>query len=107
MKISRELFDRMINDIRATHEFEDIIRTAISAYNKVTKDIISVDYPTLLEGDLVTILEFALDDVDGWISYWIYDLEFGGKWEKGCVTDENGEDVPLCTLDDLWNLLHE
>ena len=39
------------------------------------------------------------------IEYYIYDLEWGRKWKPGTITDEFGNDVPMGTLDDLWDEL--
>jgi len=44
-------------------------------------------------------------DYDNDLSYFVYDLDFGRNWHPGMVTDENGEDVPLSTIDNLWDLL--
>lgn len=37
--------------------------------------------------------------------YFIYELEFGKKWEKGMVTDVDGNDIPLKNSSDLYDML--
>lgn len=37
------------------------------------------------------------------ISYWLYDLNRGKDWKKGCITDKDGRDIKLKTLDDLYD----
>ena len=37
--------------------------------------------------------------------YFIYELEFGRKWNKGMITDVNGNDIPLKNSSDLYDML--
>ena len=46
-------------------------------------------------------------DENDWIGYYIYELDWGEKYEDGMITDEFGNIVPLRTYDDLINLLEE
>lgn len=57
-----------------------------------------------IESEITKYLKAQFNDTDDWISYWIWELDFGKKWKPGTVTFE-GIDVPLGTADDLWNLL--
>lgn len=52
----------------------------------------------------LNILNEVFQDESHWIEYWVYDLDFGQYWEEGKVV-ENGADVPLHTVEDLYNLL--
>lgn len=58
---------------------------------------------------ILKILEETMEDntkeLDSWIGYWIYDLEYGKRYKKGFVTDKNGKNIKLKTIDDLYNLL--
>lgn len=54
----------------------------------------------------VRMLAYIMNDKkDHWIEYWLYDLDAGKKWEPGLVEDENGNDIKLETIEDLWNVL--
>ena len=55
----------------------------------------------------IELLGKIFHDVDGWISYWIYDLGYGKEYKHGMVTDVNGTNVPLKTPEDLYHLLVE
>ena len=57
-----------------------------------------------IENEITKYLKAQFDDKFDWISYWMWELNFGENWKPGTVT-ENGNDVPLKTIDDLWNLL--
>ena len=54
---------------------------------------------------LQKLLVDATDDEYGYISYFMWDLDFGRKWKPGTITNPDGTDVPLGTIEDLWNLL--
>lgn len=51
------------------------------------------------------ILNEVFHDESHWIEYWVYDLDFGTRWTKGMITEGNGIDVPLHTVEDLYRLL--
>lgn len=39
------------------------------------------------------------------IHYFIYDLEFGRRWETGMIVDKYGTDIDLSSSEKLWNYL--
>ena len=47
------------------------------------------------------------DEKSWWISYWLYDLDCGKRWEPGMVEDKDGKEIKLQTLEDLWKVLTE
>lgn len=53
---------------------------------------------------LEKLLEDVMHDVDGWISYWLWDLDRGRKSRKGMVTID-GKAIPLKTIKQLYRLL--
>lgn len=55
--------------------------------------------------EVIRLLEIILDDRDGDISYWVWELDFGRKWKPGCVTDSDGTDIKLETAEDLYRYL--
>ena len=57
-----------------------------------------------IENEITKYLKSQFNDKCDWISYWMWELNFGENWKPGTVT-ENGNDIPLKTIDDLWNLL--
>ena len=58
-----------------------------------------------MEDYVLQLLEDIFEDVDGWIGYWLYDLEFGAKWAPGSIINEKGESIKLQTKEDLYKLL--
>lgn len=54
----------------------------------------------------IEILRAVMNDEGEWITYWLYELNRGEYWKPGMITDdETNEDVPLRTLEDLYNVL--
>ena len=53
----------------------------------------------------VDLLQRAMRDKNDWIIYWMYELDFGKDYRPGCVTAEDGSDIPLQTFDDVYDVL--
>jgi len=106
MYISFDLFSQIITHIIASHKLGDDIYNAVSAYNKETHDCADCSFlPTRLEDDLVMLLELAMNDEDGWISYWLYELDCGEKYKDGCILDDNDNSIPCKTIKELYELV--
>ena len=72
-------------------EFEDAI---FWPYNK---------YETMM---IKLLSEIFKDEEEGWINYYIYELEFGKRWKPGYIID-NGRDIKMETPGDLYDYLIE
>ena len=57
-----------------------------------------------LESSVVSLLQYATRDKSGWVSYWIYELDYGVDYRPGCVTIDDAN-VPLETADELYDCL--
>lgn len=55
---------------------------------------------------LAKLLSRVMNDKNDWIGYFCYELDFGKNWAPGMITDINGKDISLATVDDLWDLLN-
>ena len=56
--------------------------------------------------EIVDLLEVIFTDTENrWISYWVYDLEYGKNYEDGSVTEADGSIIKLATAEDLYNFL--
>ena len=55
---------------------------------------------------LVKIVEVMMGDSEnGWIKYYIWELDFGKKWKSGMIAVAGIDDFRLETVYDLWDLL--
>ena len=106
MTISFDLFSRIMTHIAAIHKLENTVSDAFLAYNKATRDCSDCGmWPSILESDLVLLLEYMTNDEDSWISYWLYELNCGEKYVEGSILDENDNPIPCKTLEDLYSLI--
>lgn len=97
--MTKQVFVDTINAIKEYHTKINNIQTVLE------ENCDSVFWPPSLEDTLINVLiEVFNDDPADIITYFIYELEFGEKWESGYIT-ENGEDVKLKTPEDLYDYL--
>ena len=59
----------------------------------------------VLQEYLIDVLENMFNDNSHLIRYYIYELDFGADWRKNMVLDNNGNDIRLQTIKDLWDAL--
>ena len=105
MKISFEEFKNIMTDIVNFEEFSDRVKGTFRDYNNKTRDMASIEFPDTT-CDTILALSLLLNDKSEWISYWVYELDCGQKYEVGMVTDENGKEIKLKTIEDLWKVLN-
>lgn len=92
---------------------------AVQAYQNHMQQLSQVEQATkwtLCESPLFNIaneyynLLLELCDIprDGqWndLDYFVYELDFGAKWHPGCCTDNQGNDIPLSTPEEVYDAL--
>lgn len=98
--LSKEEFTKIIESYKKSFDFTDELNKLFDRY-----DCDGEIYPPIGSEDVVTLLEFIFDDRDEWISYWIFELDFGKEYEDGYVQGRNGEIIPLRTPEDLYAFL--
>ena len=95
--MTKEIFSELINAVKNHSEY------IWNLYKDYGIDF--VNSPIMeIENEITKYLKAQFDDKCDWINYWMWELNFGENWKPGTVT-ENGNDIPLKTIDDLWNLL--
>ena len=57
------------------------------------------------ESTVVFLLRKLLKDAVENIDYYIYELDYGRKYEPGMITDENGHDIDLSSAEKLYDYL--
>ena len=98
--ITFNTFERCIEQIKQCFEFFDSlyalgIDTAELPFDRVY-------------GDLIDLLEIEMGDTrNHWISFFIYNMDFGNRADAVTVVD-NGKEISLSNTRELWELLiHE
>ena len=102
--ITFEEFSKHIDKIKKITELRDKVDSLFSEYARDEKTIAEMYFPTL-DAESAELLAIVSGDNDGWIDYWIWELNCGADWTKGCVTDKEGNDIKLETVKDLWNAI--
>ena len=57
------------------------------------------------ESTVVFLLKRIMRDQYEYIDYFIYELDYGRKYEVGMITDENGQDIDIHTPDLLYDFI--
>ncbi len=78
--------------------------------DKALKDFTGTNETTFWLSDridcLVRIIQQLCDDTENdWIGYWLWELDNGKRAEKNTVV-YNDKNIPIKTLNDLYNLLN-
>jgi len=70
-------------------------------------DYISLYNNEALSGQLIKVMKCSMGDnhKDSWIDYFIYELDFGSKYSKGCASYVDGGDIDLSTAATLYKFL--
>ena len=98
--MSKESFCEVMNGYKSMFDFTDEMNELFDKY-KVDGNI----YPPLCTSTVIDLLEFIFNDENQWINYWIFELEFGKDYEDGDAKDADGSNIPLKTVEDLYDLL--
>jgi len=102
---SKDLFIETINEIEKQHRHDSKCSEAFRVI--LPNDYISNYANHFLQNQLVKVLQIAMNDnhKDSWIEYYMWELDFGLKYSKGCVKIQCKE-YELKTASDLWDLLN-
>ena len=99
-------FNEYISAVKSDILFKKKLGELTYQHSMNTGEDCDFQYPSLSE-NVVDILEAVFRDSSTWISYWVYELDFGKEYNENSVIDEHGNSVPLETVEDLWNLVKE
>ena len=101
--ITFEQFSDCIEAIQDEMKREDKINDVLS--NEFALERTMLYNPLLSE--YIKLLRDIFKDEGDYIGYYVYDLDFGRDYHEGDIQDENGQNIPLLTVEDLYNLLVE
>ena len=54
---------------------------------------------------VIFLLKKLLNDVNGWIEYFIFELDYGRKFKMGMARDDMGDNIDLSTAEKLYDYL--
>lgn len=102
--MNRELFTEVIEEIKKTYDYQE----GLNRYFE-KNDVDGYLYQPDCICAIMKLLHYIFGEKDKneWISYFCFELNFGRKYKEGSVLDENGKNIPLETVDDLYDILTE
>ena len=96
------------NEVKQKIQQLESAMTAVDEIERVTKFCI-VNSPLFsVINNFMTFLSDMCDipretQGDSALSYYVYELDFGAKYQPGCVTEASGEICPLSNPDELYD----
>lgn len=103
LKFTLEQFTDAINALKTTWDKNTGFSNSMSSW---TSSFFISEFGEPACEKIIELLEFIFNDKDNWISYWVYDLDYGSSTTLS-ATREDGSKIPLSTIEDLYNLLVE
>lgn len=114
--ITRKTFVSIMEALQKSQEkaskIDEAINTAIEGRNTVNGNIcfeeMFCDWD--LQESILEALSKELGDVQDmyggtWISWWVYELNWGKDWKPGCATDKDGNDIKVRDAGELYDFL--
>ena len=102
VELTEEKFCKIIDRI------EEYWRTVQELEEKYSIDIWESFSSRLADAiqDFLTKIIYDYDEEDMHdIAYYMWELDFGRKWESGCYTFDDGTDIPLRNSHELWKVI--
>lgn len=102
--ITIEIFTEIMEEIQKSYDYQEGLNKYFSKH-----DVDGYIYQPDCMCATIKLLHliFGEKDIDEWISYFCFVLDFGRKYKDGMIQDENGKDISLATYEDLYRLLTE
>lgn len=103
--ISKEKFVEIINRLKSYDELQDKINDLFKDnIDNKEEDFMNAGSICIGHESVVVYLLERMFDTD-MISYFIYELEYGEKYEKGCILNANMSEIDLSTAEKLYDYL--
>lgn len=106
MMISKEQFVEIIDRLRETNDFvNETNEKARKLKDAVESDFFATMSLTVSHESIVLqLLENIFNDAD-YISWWLYDLDYGRKYKEYCIQDVDGNAIDVSTAEKLYDFL--
>ena len=98
--MSKGSFCKVMDSYKSMWNFTDEMNELFDKY-KCDGEV----FPPMCTETVIDLLEFIFNDKNQWIKYWIFELDFGKNYEDGDAKDADGSNIPLKTVEDLYDFL--
>ena len=104
--ITKQEFVDIINKLKEVNDFVDETNNKARKLNDaIISDFFNATSLSIShENIVVKLLENMFNDTDI-ISWWIYELDYGRKYEEGCIQDCDGKIIDIPTAEKLYDYL--
>ena len=100
--ITREIFQEIMEEIQKAYDYQNDLN---KFFEKHDADGYLFQPDCMCATIKLLHIIFEEKDINEWISYFCFDLNFGRKYKEGTILDESGAPIRLATIDDLYDLL--
>lgn len=100
--ITREYFKKVIEEVKEVIDVRANVNECLSKFSGFECEISYPDCTTIVTDTLGMVME---NTTRGLIDHFVFCLDFGRKYEDGCVIDKDGKNVSLSTVDELYSVL--
>lgn len=103
--LSKKEFTKIINKLKNIDELENNVN---SLFRKSNNDMIrdfSYCMISASNSALIRILEKMFKDDDEFISYYIYELDYGKEYKEGSIIDKDNKPIDISTPEKLYDYL--
>lgn len=99
-------FEKVMNEIKEVDDFENDLASFCHKFNTNNKLGAEAEFrfPDL-SATVVHLLEQIFNDKGEWISYFIWELNYGESYEPGMILDADGSAIKLANYKDLYEFL--
>ena len=91
--------------MQSLKRFEDDLDVADKAMQKLSPDFGGFYLTRPIEIIHKLLIAAMGGDEEGWIGYFMYELDWGATWKEGTITNKDGTDIKLATIEDLYEIL--
>ena len=105
--ITKKHFVNIINHLKEINDFvNETNNKARNLHDSIISDFFNASSLSIaFEDDLVNVLEDMFET--NLISWWLYELDYGKKFEIGYLEEKNGDKPDLSTAEKLYDYLVE
>ena len=105
--LSQQEFVDIINRLREASDLqEQVDRLFRNSRDNIENDFCNAAALQIShENSVVFLLKRIMNDHYEYIDYFIYELDYGRKYESGMITDENGQDIDIHTPELLYDVI--
>ena len=110
---TKQTVNKQLTDCKISYDdFCFYMKEVVTQYNNLLKILsyvtgdIAINFLSMI-GITKELLEKLCAAKSGWIDYYLYELHGGQNYDDGFVLDNEGNNIPLKTITDLWNLLND